>query len=356
MKQLFFLSVLFFLTSLFFSCRSVKSIEVETYNPARITFPPEVKTLMVVNNSAQQPDGIGHKYRLGNKGDSLMSVSADSTAYDFCLWLGKNMAESPIFDDVRLCEDTLRRDSVFYDKRPFSAGTVKKLCESYGVDGLISLDNMYFITEVYDTGMKEWFAGSFIKVQLTGELRALWPNQKEVYAFPFSDSLKWYWSNQIHFPEYVEVEAKPDVKEAMRYLSGVVGEKMYINFVPYWSFENRWYYTSISSEWKRGTVYADAGKWEEALTTWELWLPKTVRQKPRARLLSNLALCNEMMGNFEKAIDYAEKSSQLFEEYAGEDNQYTKLQKEYVEALKERAKNDAVLSRQLRETVRNEQP
>lgn len=356
MKQLIFWSILFFLMSLFFSCRSVKSIEVETYNPARITFPPEVKTLMIVNNSAQQPDNVGHRYMRANMRDSLMSVSADSTAYDFCLWLGKNMAESPIFDDVRLCEDTLRRDSVFYDKRPFSAGTVRKLCDSYGVDGLISLDNMYFITKVYDTGAKDWLAGSIIKVEVTGELRALWPNQKEVYAFPFSDTLKWYWSDQIHFPGYVEVEVKPDVKEAMRYLSGVVAEKMHVNFVPYWSFENRWYYTSISSEWKRGTVYADAGKWEEALTAWELLLPKTVRKKLRARLLSNLALCNEMTGSFEKAIDYAEKASQLFEEYAGEYDQYTKLQKKYVEVLKERVKNDAVLSRQLRETVHNEQP
>jgi hypothetical protein len=56
-----------------------------------------------------------------------------------------------------------------------------------------------------------------------------------------------------------------------------------------------------------------------------------------------------MAGNFNKAIDYAEKSAQLFKENAGEENDYTKLQNKYVEVLKERAKNDAVLSRQLRE-------
>jgi tetratricopeptide (TPR) repeat protein len=337
--------------SLLFSCSTVKSIKIETYNPAAITFPPEVKTLMIINNSAQQPDGIGHRYIRGNKEDSVISVSADSTAYDFCLWLGKNIAESPVFYDVRICEDTLRRDSVFYAKRPFSAGEVKELCESYGVDGLISLDNMFFITKVFDTGLGDWPAGSFINIQIMGELRALWPDQKEIYTFPFSDSLEWYWSDQVYAEDFVEMATKPNVKDAMRYLSGDVGEKMYINFVPYWSFENRWYYTSVSSEWKRGTVYADAGKWEEAARIWELLFPKIGKWNSKARLLSNLALCNEMTGNFDKAIDYAEKSVQLFKENAGEDSEYTKLQDKYVEALKKRAKNDVVLSRQLHEAI-----
>jgi hypothetical protein len=349
MKQIILWIAPFFLTPLLFSCFSVKSIEIETYNPAVITFPPEVKTLMIVDNSAQQPDGTGHRYIRGNREDSVMSVSADSTAYDFCLWLGKNMAESSVFYDVRICEDTLRRDSVFYVKKPFSANEVKELCESYGVDGLISLDNLFFITEVFDAGLNDLLAESFTKIRITGELRALWPDQKEVYTFPFSDSLKWYWSDQVYVEDFVEMATTPNVKEAMRYLSGNIGEKMHINFVPYWSFEHRWYYTGVSSEWRRGTVYADAGKWEEAAGIWELLYPKTSKWKSKACLLSNLALCNEMAGNFNKAIDYAEKSAQLFKENAGEENDYTKLQNKYVEVLKERAKNDAVLSRQLRE-------
>ena len=56
-----------------------------------------------------------------------------------------------------------------------------------------------------------------------------------------------------------------------------------------------------------------------------------------------------MTGNFEKAIGYAEESGRLFEENTGEDGAYTKLQKKYLEVLKERAKNDMALSRQLRE-------
>ncbi|MDR0394702.1 MAG: tetratricopeptide repeat protein [Tannerella sp.] len=349
MKQIILWIVLFFPTSLFFSCGSVKSIEVETCNPATVTFPPEVRTLMIVNNSAQQPDGVGHRYIRGEKEDATVAVPVDSVAYDFCLGLGKIIAESPVFYDVRICEDTLRRDSVFYDKRPFSAGEVEELCESYGVDGLISLDKMYFLTEVFDTGPDDRSDG-FINIQIIGELRALWPNQEAVYTFPFSDSLKWYWSDQVVYAEdFIEMTDKPDVKDAMRYLSEEIGRKMQMNFVPHWAFDNRWYYTDVSSEWKRGTVYANVGRWEEASGIWESLLLKTGRWKSKARLLSNLALCNEMAGDFNKAVDYAEKSARLFEKNAGKDSDYTKLQAKYVEALKERAKNDLLLSKQLRE-------
>lgn len=349
MKQLVLWGVLFWGVLFFISCSSIKSIEVETYNPASITFPPEVKTILIVNNSAQQPDGIGHWYIRSKGDDSVMFVSADSTAYDFCFWLGKNMAESPVFDDVRISNDTLRRDSVFYDKRPFSKAEVEILCDRYGVDALLSLDHLAFLTKVSENEFAGLPPGRSVRVGLSGELRALWPGQQEVYSFPFVDSLSWNGSESFYYDSYIEVYALPDVEYAMRYLSGVMGEKMHAYFVPYWSFTNRWYYTSFSSEWKRGSVYAAANKWKEAAAFWEPLLAGTSKWKSKARLLSNLALCNEMTGNFEKAISYAEESGRLFEENTGEDGVYTKLQKKYLEVLKERAKNDMALSRQLRE-------
>lgn len=277
-----------------------------------------------------------------------MHVSADSTAYAFCMQLGKNIAETPVFHDVRICNDTLRWDSVFYDKKPFSTRDVQALCESYGVDALISLDNFVFLTETQESELNT-FAETSIRVNLSGELRALWPGQKEVYAFPFSDSLKWLWSQESYFDSPAKEIDESGVQYAMHYLSAVTGEKMHMNFVPYWSYDNRWYYIDISSEWKRGTAHAAAAKWSEAADTWEALLAKTNKWKPKARLLSNLALCNEIAGDFQKAVAYAEKSYRLFEENTGEDDVYAKLQKRYLELLRERAGNDSVLSKQLRE-------
>jgi hypothetical protein len=349
MKRIVLWIISFLPLPVLLSCGSIKSIGVETCHPAAVTFPPGVKTLMLVNNAAQQPDGVGHRYIRSHTEDSTLSVPTGGMAKEFCVSLGRYLADAPVFHDVRICEDTLRRDSVFYDPRPFSAHRVAELCEGYGVDGLISLERMFFITDVFESRPNDHFVGNSIHLQIRGELRALWPSQQEVYAFPFSDSLKWYGTEADDAWDFLAVAEEPDVQEAMRYLLEVVAEKMQRNFVPYWSSEYRWYYTEIASGWKRGSAYADAGKWEEALAAWELLLPATTKPRARARLYANMALCHEMTGDFEKAMDCAEQSVRLFRDSSGEESDYTKLQDRYVEVLKERAGDERLLSRQLRE-------
>jgi tetratricopeptide (TPR) repeat protein len=299
---------------------------------------------MIVNNTAQQPDSVGHK--IEDMPDYEFKVSSDSTAYDLCLSLGKSISEAQVFDDVRLCEDTMRRDSVFYDTRLFSKEEVMQICGDYGVDAFITLDKLIFNTNLTRRVEKYgFFYGRGIEMEAFGELHAYFPGEREVYSFPFLDSL--FWHDEGDYSIY----SKEDFNEAMRYLSSILGEKLNENFVPYWSLENRWYYTSFSSEWKRGTVYAANGKWNEAETVWKTLLQKNKNRKQQARLYSNLALCSEIKGNFNKAIEYAEKSCALFKEILPEDDRSVKIQKLFVEILKKRLSNEDKLSKQLREKL-----
>jgi len=348
MKRVFLFFVTILVSCLFFSCRSVRVIDIETYNPAAITFPPEIKTVMIINNSAQQPSGIGHRYVNNLNTDSLENVSADSTAYKFCVSLGKIIAESPLFYDVRICEDTLRRDSLFYDVKPFTSNAVKSLCVKYGVDALISLDKLFFSSTHYENKERKFVRGKAISSEVVGELRVLWPGQKEVYTIPFIDSMEWHMGADYN-EAILEVITMPDTKSSMMFLSVIVGQKMSVNFVPHWSDDKRWFYTNISSDWKRGTVYAVAEKWEEAAEAWEPLYGKVKKWEHKAKLASNLALCNELAGNFEKAVEYAEISYALFKEFAGNESDYLRIQNTYVVVLKKRQESDKMLSKQLRE-------
>ena len=344
---------LFFVTALvsflFFSCRSMRVIEIETYNPSAITFPPEVKTVMIVNNSAQQPDGVGHSYKSNTKGDSLLYVSVDSMAYHFCTSLGKAIAETPFFYDVRMCNDTLRIDSSFYNVRPFTVNNIKAFCDDYDVDALITLDKLFLKTVFYDKDMTGMHMCSAVTAEISGELRALWPGQKEAYSVPFTDSLAWFLDEGVFSEAVVKALTVSDVQSAMLYLSDFTGRKMHVNFTPHWAEDKRWYYTNISSEWKSGTVYANAKKWGEAVKIWESLYRKSTKWKQKARLLSNIALCNEMVGNFEKASEYAEMSYALFRENDKENSYYSNLQKTYIDILQQRKSMDRMLSKQLGE-------
>ena len=342
------LSSLWLLVFCFFSCQSYRTIEIGTYNPATITFPPEVKTIMIVNNAAQQPDNSLIQNGVGAEKDSTFSLSADSMAYLFCLALGKSMTESPVFDDVRLCDDTLRSDSVYIISRPFTPNDVKLFCDEYDVDALITLDKLYFKVFLINQSQNMYFKWSLLTVIVTGELKALCPGYQTALTIPFTDSLQWATEETLYYKEIIEFTSE-DIQLAMRYLVEYAGEKMNKHYVPYWDSDTRWFYTNISSQWKRASSYAIAENWEEAANEWRPLFDKAKKWKQKAMLASNMALYFEIKGDFQKAIEYAEIANSLLKENTEEDNTLKLRQLSYLEALTKRAENDETLSLQLRE-------
>ena len=337
--------IVFFLAFVFFSCQSYRIVQVETYNPATITFPQDIRTIMVVNNAAQQPDDFGHQLVYFQNVDTTLSVSVDSMAYHFCRSLGKEIAESPFFDDVRLCEDTLRHDSNFYSSKPLTVNNVKWFCDAYDVDALITLDRFFLKTVLYNNSMFDYNNRNYLKIELAGELKALWPGDNVALTIQFTDSL--IWTMDYYLP--AETFTIQDLQSAMRYLSEHTGNKMHMHFVPYWSADDRWYYTHISSDWKRATAFAAAEKWESAANIWKSLYDNTAQKKQKARLASNLALAQELKGDFTKALEYAEKAYMLFCEIADEDDHFRTIQQTYSELLKKRIEDNRKLSEQLQE-------
>ena len=336
-----------FLTLLLVSCQSYRYIEIETFNPAVITFPPEIRTVMIVNNSAQQPDHIGHKYlELLDMSDvdSVLNVSVDSMAYRFCLFLGQAIAESPLFDDVRICEDTLRHDSLFYMSQPFSVQTVEALCDMYDVDALITLDKLYYRTAFYN-----YYANTMrmITAEIIGEMRMVYPGFQMAYVIPFVDTL--ILSTDEYYYMVNETFTIQDIQDAILVLTEHTAQKMQNNFAPYWTDDKRWYYTNVSSGWKRASVFAAAEKWEAAANEWRHLLTITSKWKQKAMLASNLALFHEIQGDFTRAIEYATLANTLFMEHTGEEDRLNVMQNKYLELLQKREEDDKTLSEQLGE-------
>ena len=332
-------SVSLLLFALCFSCVSYKTIEIGTYNSASITFPPEARTIMIVNNAAQQPDNSIIQDLDETAKEPTLSLSADSLAYLFCLSLGKAIAESPVFDDVLLCEDTLRRDSVFLISRPFTPKYMDFFCDEHDVDALITLDKLYFRT---------YFNWGLLTVIITGELKALCRGYQTALSIPFTDSLLWVTEETIYFNDINEFTAE-DLQFCLRYLTEYSGEEMHKHFVPYWENDKRWFYTNITSDWKRATSYAIVENWEAAANEWRHIFDKAKKWKQKVMLASNLALYYEIKGDFQKALEYARIADSLSKEFAEEDNPLNVRQQSYLEKLTKRAENEETLSLQLRE-------
>lgn len=90
-------------------------------------------------------------------------------------------------------------------------------------------------------------------------------------------------------------------------------------------------------------------KWEEAASRWKHVYENSSRWKERAKAASNLALFYEMKTQLKDAYDWAAKSYEIFNNKKGEDYNYTKMQRLYVEALGKRIRSDQKLNKQFGE-------
>ena len=76
---------------------------------------------------------------------------------------------------------------------------------------------------------------------------------------------------------------------------------------------------------------------------------KTLRVGKNGQAASNLALYYEMKTQLKEAYNWAAKSYEIFNSKKGEDYNYTKMQRLYVEALGKRIRSDQKLNKQFGE-------
>ena len=329
------------------SCASYHYVSIESFNPAVITFPEELRRVLIVNNALPQEE-VPFESTMRQLPDSIIII-ADSTTFDFCNMLGEALAEFQGFDDVRLLEGCFRKDS-----SPLSALTLKReeveqLCDEHEVDVVISLDRLLFRLNEYEGEVSGIDITGLINVEVSGVLRVYIPTRDTpMTTILLSDTITpntWMnWYNLDFWDLYFDFDPTNLIRESARY-NAYEARK---HFVPYWIQDVRWYYVSFESQWKEASAYAESEKWDEALAIWLKLYDRTSSRKQKARLASNIALGEELTGDLEKALEYATIAYQYMLHYLGEDDALTKKQEVYVRVLSSRVAENPKLRLQMR--------
>lgn len=331
-------------------CTSVREFYIETHNPAEITYPEYVNRILIVNNTVAQPPDTGvESYLLGRRQEDGRA-NADSAAWDACRSLGKAIVATNYFDDVLLYDFPTRTDNSlnsFLTDGKMQEDKVRELCEETGTDAVISFDQLLFNVRKDIEALEVGVYQGTVKVLIKGMVRTYLPGREAPMALiAVSDS--------VVFTEYAG-DAKlldhylPSSDEALRAAGNYIGTSLHPTFVPYWEEEKRWYHTEAGSRWKEASAYASAGKWAEALESWNTIYMKSSNKKAKAKLASNMALSEEMLGHLDKAESWAVVSRDLFKETEGDGAGNTKLLDVYVAALRQRILHDRKLDIQFGE-------
>jgi hypothetical protein len=332
--------------SLLASCSSIRYLEIQTCNPAEITYQDNIRKVVIVGNALPQRPDTGCEYIVAGK-KLPCEAHADSTINDACKALGHALIETDYFDDILLLDISPERDTtrLFSDDK-ISAEIVTAICEDTGADALISFDRLLFNSRREFIARPEGYIEGQISVRINAIVRSYIPEQAgEPTTVLFSDSISISdWDYDID-----RLGSKlPDPSEALRLAAGYTGEKIYTTFVPHWINEQRWYYSGYTAKWKKATACAIAEKWSAAATAWLELYNSRVSERDKAKLASNLALYHELTGDLQQARLYAETASRIFSEISAEDDPFAFIQDQYKQTIAQRILDNEKLNLQIR--------
>ncbi|MDL2208245.1 DUF6340 family protein [Parabacteroides sp. OttesenSCG-928-O15] len=341
-KQVGLLAVLCLLSA----CGSITYLDIETYNPATITFPEKVKNILVVNNAVPQAPGVGYELKIfGVEQDSCRAV-ADSALYYACKSLGDAIVEANYFGDVLLYNTPTRTDDLYLADEKLSPSKVNMLCRETGADAVVSFDRLLFQMKKNVMAYADGYVAGEAKVNAAGVIRVYLPERSSpMTTIMVSDSVTIFeMANDLK--QLNEIIPSPD--ESLSIAGRVIGHNSYPLFVPYWQEEPRWYFKGNGARWKEASAYADTQKWDQAAELWTL-LYQNSRGKARAKAASNMAFYEEMQGRFQKAYDWSVLSYDLFVAHQGKESREVELLGAYKQALAERIAADTKLNIQFGE-------
>lgn len=346
-------SIYFFIFSLilgigFLSCKT-KSISVQVLKPAEIYVPSNIKTLAIVNRSLPAK-GNGNQFN--NVVEGIISgegLFVDREASQRAVsGLAEGLQNSPRFSVTVPDGLNLRGTGTAKFPAPLSWQNVEQICRDYTADALILL-------ETFDSNTARRF-GTQQKTRKDGDkdvtytehtatidiaINAGWriydpENHKIIDQNVFVDHKAW---NRKGRTKTEAVNNLPKQAYAVKDAGYFAGKRYAVRISPNWIWVPRHYYVKGNDDFKDAKYKVDAKRWEDAANIWKLYV-NDPDIKIAGRACYNMALASEIFGNFDLALEWAQKA------YA---DYHLKDAREYINILEGRIRDTERLNKQMNE-------
>lgn len=297
-------------------CAGMKTITIQTQEPAQVTLPQRVNKLLVVNNAVSQPDDIGHMRKRMDRTTAIKtSVSTDSLPTIFTEALTQFLNEEEYYDEVFLHNKSLRNDTKYWEERGLLPEEIKNLQQTYNVDAVVSLDKMLVTSDWEDLFRQEGYPFAKLDGKISATVRVYMPSLKgQIPTIKYIDSLYWEGFDLSDDGRAYAEFVVPHAEYALKELAVFAADKMTYTLTPHWITQERWYYTMSSSKMREGAAFAEQTKWDEAVEAWTDFYNSTSNKKDKAKAASNIALGFEMLDNIDKAQEWILIAKDLFEQ------------------------------------------
>jgi hypothetical protein len=337
--------VIILVAAVFPSCSKTNLVFMNVQEPAPVSMPPYIKTVGVINRTL-----ASEETKKTNAIDQVLSAEGPELDREGSLesinGLKDELMKNDRFTEVVFLNDLDMRTTgsgVFPAALPWE--TVQQICVDNHVDAIFAL-------ELFDTDTKVNYTTNPITIKtpfgsvpglehhanMATNVKTGWriydpAGKNMIDEFAISKNLNFTGKG---ISPGLALSGLIGRKDAVKQTANNVGHQYASSILPYWIRVTRDYYVKGSNNFVIGKRRAQTGHWDEAA---ELWKKETTNSNGKIAGMAcyNMAIINEINGELDEAISWAQKS---YEDYNN------KLALKYVNILRNRKSRVNTLNRQ----------
>ena len=317
MKNIIFVLLI---SSVLVSCK-IQHLYLNVLEPAPVTLSPDIKKVGVINRSV--PTDKTKILDVIDKALTLEGVSLDKDGAEQAInGLSDELLNNSRFDEVKTLTDIdFRTPSLGILPVPLSWEIVARICRETGTDALFALE--YYDTDTRlkystrDGGSSEVLGIKIPGIVHQADMETVVKTGWRIYdpaSQVIADQYNHFQSvvfTGIGITPLVALAALIGRKEAIIEVSDKAGHGYALRLIPFELRVMRDYFVKGTNNFKIAKRKAQVGKWNEA---GELWEQETINPKRKiaGRATYNMAIINEINGNLDIALQWAQKAWEYY--------------------------------------------
>lgn len=243
----------------------------------------------------------------------LDSLVADTTVKA----IGDVLFDSYRFDVVIPVERNIKR-TLSYTKTPDSLDWeyVKSMCKYYNTDAMLVLEN-FATRSVTDFSRKreyiydDIYINNYASIDIYYRLHwKLYDPATESVIVDIIDSDTVFWDGEDPNVKTL-FSLIPSVKDACIKAGIYAAVNFAETIAPKWKSETRFYFVTKEEDVDQSITFASEGTWDKALENWMKYT-STGQNSARSKVMLNVALAYEMLGDIDSAILWANTSQKTY--------------------------------------------
>ena len=298
----------FWIGLVFASCSSLSTIPIEVMQPANYSVPPDIISVLVVDNSYPSISDSANRVEILGKESVIDSVSVS----DFGLRAAESMAfsldERAFFDSVFVHPVSFNRPKGGIPLPDLSLESIDSLLNIYNANAIISLEDFRYNSLIK---VEEYPESYYVTLDAIGTLFWKFYDADGYILDTYLQRDSIFWDNIVP-KNHNSAIIIPELRDALETLADFMGSNYPNRVAPSWKSEQRFFFISGHHLFSRATDLAKVNNWGEAAKVW-YYVYENGNLKQKAMAAFNLGLSFEMRGDFSEAMAWAEISHNQFE-------------------------------------------